>query len=264
MADFDPGTVIMNMDSGFTYPPKFSSIDEERLYCKQRLAAACRLFGKFGFDEGAAGHITVRDPEFKDTFWVNPLLRSFKQMRVSDLIRVNHSGEVVEGKGLLNGAAFAIHSRIHMARPDVNAAAHSHATYGRSWSSLGRELDPITQDSCAFWKDHAVFQDFTGVVLDGDEGKRIAETLGKKKALILRNHGLLTVGTCIDSAAWWYITMERTCQVQLMAEAAGKPVIIDDKTAEHTYNTIGSEFVGWASFQPLYSVITEEQPALFN
>ena len=142
------------------------TVDEERLHRKQRLAGSFRLFGRFGFDEGVAGHITARDPELLDHFWVNPFGRSFKQMRVSDLLLVNHDGAVVEGIGLVNGAAFAIHSQVHAARPDVIAAAHSHSLYGKAWSSLGRRLDPITQDACAFYGDHSVFDDFTGVVLD--------------------------------------------------------------------------------------------------
>ena len=138
---------------------------------------------------------------------------------------MNHQGEVVEGDRPVNGAAFAIHSQVHAARPDVVAAAHSHSVYGKSWSSLGRTLDPITQDACAFYDDHAVFDDYTGVVLDLEEGKRIAHALGDNKAAILRNHGLLTVGHSVDEAAWWFITMERSCQAQLLAEAAGTPVL---------------------------------------
>ena len=107
---------------------------------QQRLAAALRLFGKFGFDEGVAGHITVRDPIDTETFWVNPMGRSFKLVRVSDLIRVSHDGDVVDGEGLLNGAAFTIHSQIHRARPEVTAAAHAHSVYGKTWSSLGLSL----------------------------------------------------------------------------------------------------------------------------
>src|SRR5205085_10397234 len=168
--------------------------------------------------------ITARDPELVDHFWVNPFGMHFSQIKVSDLILVNHDGEVVEGSRAVNRAAFAIHSQVHAARPDVVAAAHSHSIYGKSWSALGRLLDPITQDSCAFYDDHALFDDFTGVVLDTEEGKRIGVALGEGKALILRNHGLLTVGESVAEAAWWFITMERTCQAQLLAEAAGTPV----------------------------------------
>lgn len=238
--------------------------DEERLYRKRQLVAAYRLFGKFGFDEGVAGHITVRDPELTDHFWVNPMGVSFKQINISSLLLVNHEGKVVEGSGLLNGAAFTIHSQIHAARPEVVSVAHSHSVYGKSWATLGRPLDPITQDSCAFYNDHIVFDVFNGVVLDMSEGELLAKALGNKKAAILQNHGLLTVGNTVESAAWWYITMERTCQAQLMAEAAGNPKLISDEAAAATFNTVGNEIAGAFQFKPLFDVISEEQPDMFE
>src|SRR5919106_5454099 len=87
-----------------SYLPTFDSVEQERLHRKQRLAAAFRLFGRFGFDEGVAGHITARDPERLDHFWVNPLGMSFKQVRVKDLVLVNRTGDVVEGSWPLNRA----------------------------------------------------------------------------------------------------------------------------------------------------------------
>ena len=244
--------------------PTFENVEDERRHRKQRLAAAFRLFGRFGFDEGVAGHITARDPERLDHFWVNPLGMSFKHVRVKDLLLVNDQGEVVEGSWPLNAAAFAIHSQVHAARPDVVSAAHSHSVYGKTWSALGRLLDPITQDACAFYDDHALFDDYTGVVLDLVEGKRIAHALGGGKAAILRNHGLLTVGQSVDEAAWWFITMERSCHAQLMAEAAGTPVLIDQENAALTSSQVGSHVAGWFSFQPLYARIVREQPDLLD
>src|SRR6478752_5798315 len=214
--------------------PKFTDVEDERRHRKQRLAAAFRLFGHFGFDEGVAGHITARDPELLDHFWVNPLGMNFKQIRVKDLLLVDHEGRVVEGTWPLNTAAFVIHSQIHAARPDVVSAAHAHSVHGKAWSSLRRPLDPLTQDACAFHGDHALFDDYTGAVLELDEGKRIAHALGDNKAAILSNHGLLTVGHSVDEAAYWFISMERTCQAQLLAEAAGKPHPIDAEQAEIT------------------------------
>jgi len=246
------------------YLPKFATAEDERQHRKERLAAALRLFGRFGFDEGVAGHITARDPEHLDHFWVNPFGMSFSHVRVSDLILVNDKGEVVEGNAAVNAAAFAIHSQVHAARPDVVAAAHSHSIYGKSWSTLGRLLDPLTQDVCAFYEDHALFDDYTGVVLDPEEGKRIAHALGDGKAVILRNHGLLTVGRSVDEAAWWFVTMERSCQAQLLAEAAGTPVLIDEDHARLTASQVGSHLAGWYSFQPLYTKITREQPDLLD
>ncbi len=244
--------------------PEFASVEDERRHRKQRLAAAFRLFGHFGFDEGVAGHITARDPEMADHFWVNPFGMNFKQIRVRDLLLVNHQGEIVEGNWPVNAAAFAIHSAIHAARPDVVAAAHSHSVYGKSFSTLHQELLPLTQDACAFYGDHAVFDDYTGVVLDTEEGKRIAHALGEKKAAILVNHGLLTVGRTVDAAVWWFITMERSCQAQLLATAAGAPRLIDEETATTTAAFVGSDLAGWLSFQPLYDWITTLQPDLFE
>lgn len=244
--------------------PTFHSAEEERTHLKQRLAGAFRLFSKFGFDEGVAGHITARDPEKKDHFWVNPFGMHFSQIRASDLLLCNHEGDVVEGDRPVNRAAFAIHSQVHAARPDVIAAAHSHSVYGKTWSSLGRLLDPLTQDSCAFYNDHSLFDDYTGVVLDTEEGKRIGRALGDNKACILRNHGLLTVGQTVEEAAWWFITMERSCQAQLMAEAAGSPVLIEKEQAAKTSKQVGSKEAGWFSFQPLWDKIVKEQPDLLD
>jgi ribulose-5-phosphate 4-epimerase/fuculose-1-phosphate aldolase len=245
-------------------PPSFSNAEEARLYCKQRLAAAFRLFAKFGYDEGVAGHITARDPERHDHFWVNPFGMDFSQIRVSDLVLANHKGEVVEGEYPVNAAAFAIHSQVHAARPDVVAAAHAHSMYGKAWSTLGRHLDPLTQDACAFYEDHGLFNDYTGVVLDIEEGQRIGQALGDHKAVILRNHGLLTVGRSVDEAAWWFITMERSCQAQLLAEAAGEPIQISHEQAQKTRGQVGSQLAGWFQFQPLYARIVREQPDLLE
>jgi len=245
-------------------PPTFDNVVDERLHRKQRLAAAFRLFSAFGFNEGIAGHITARDPEHPDRFWVNPFGMHFSMIRVSDLICVNHEGEVVEGDRPVNTAAFVIHSQVHAARPDAVAAAHAHSLYGKSWSSLGRKLDPITQDVCSFYDDHELFDDYTGVVLDLQEGKRIAHSLGGAKAVILRNHGLLTVGSTVDEAAWWFITMERSCQAQLLAEAAGKPILIDPEQAKLAASQVGSPLAGWFSFQPLYDRIVRDQPDLLD
>jgi len=244
--------------------PVFATVAEERLHRKQRLASAFRLFAKFGFSEGVAGHITVRDPERLDHFWVNPFGMHFSLIRVSDLILVDEHGSVVEGERPVNEAAFAIHSRLHKARPDVMAAAHAHSLYGKTWSTLGRLLDPLTQDACAFYEDHSLFDDYTGVVYDMSEGDRIAQALGHRKAIILQNHGILTVGSTVDEAAWFFITMDRSCQAQLMAEAAGKPRRISHESARVAQQQVGNARVGWFQYQPLWEVIVREQPDLLD
>lgn len=161
-------------------------------------------------------------------------------MRSSDLILVNGLGEVVDGGSnrLLNRAAYMIHYTIHMARPDVNCAAHSHSLYARSFSSLGRPIDMLSQDSCAFYKHLGVYKQFKGVVLAEEEGKNIAAALGQNKAALLQNHGPLTVGETVEAAMFWFMSLEKCCHAQLLAEAAGYgsgrggPIAIDDEDAE--------------------------------
>jgi ribulose-5-phosphate 4-epimerase/fuculose-1-phosphate aldolase len=245
-------------------PPRFERVEDERLHRKQRLAAAFRLFARFGFNEGTDGHITARDPEFTDHFWVNPLKTEFREIRVSNLILVNKDGDVVKGDQPINREAFTIHSHIHTARPDAIATVHAHSIYGKAWSSLGRLLDPLNENSCAFYEDHSVFHDCTGMFIDTSECQRIAETLGNHKAVILRDHGMLTVGHSVDEAAWWFINLEHSSQAQLLAEAAGRPHIIKHDTARLTKTQMGTHLNGWLCFQALYNRIVREQPDLLE
>src|SRR5260221_7701280 len=130
-------------ESGIPLPRTFTTGEDERLHRKQRLAAAFRLFAHFGYEEGVAGHITARDPERPDHFWVNPFGEPFAHIRVRDLALLNHHGEGVEGGRPVNGAAFAIHSQLHAARPDVVAPAHSHSMQRKRGSALRRLPGPL-------------------------------------------------------------------------------------------------------------------------
>jgi len=248
----------------FDDAPARPTLQAERRYRQERLAVAFRLFAQFGFDYGLAGHITARDPERLDHFWVNPLGLHFSQIKVSDLLLVNARGEIVVGEGPLNRAAFAIHAALHEARPDIVAAAHTHSTYGKAWSTLGRTLEPLTQDSCVFYGDHALFDDFTGVVLETSEGFRIGKALGQRKAVILKNHGILTAGPSVESAAWWYIALENACQTQLLAEAAGTPVPIAPEVAALTHSQIGNPGGANRAFQSLYDALVRQQPEVLQ
>ena len=259
------GIALTPKDVAMELPPTFADVADERTHRKAKLAGALRIFGRLGFGEGVAGHITVRDPEFPDHFWVNPFGKSFRHIRSSDLILVNHDGDVVYGTSPVNRAAFVLHAAIHQARPEVIAAAHAHSPYGKSWSSLGRKLDPITQDACAFFEDHTVISEQGGaVVLDIAAGREIASKFPKGKAAIHQNHGLFTVGSTVDEAAFWFITMERSCQAQLMAEAAGTPLLIADKAATYTRENTAHSIAGWFNFQPLWQEICHTDPQLFE
>lgn len=262
-----PSIPLINGGCQDYLPPlsTFPSFREERMHRKRILACAFRIFSKNQFDEGVAGHITVRDPEFPDTFWVNGFGVDFAEISVSNLIRCNHEGKVVEGGSYtINRAAFAIHSTIHRLRPDVIAAAHSHSIHGKAWSTLGRLLDPITQDSCAFYEDHGLYDSYGGVAFEMSEGERIAQALGPKKAVILQNHGLLTVGqSSLEECIWWFILMEKCCKVQLLAEAAsgGKPLKrIPHEAAKKAFDVIGTPYSGWYQCQMLIRKILKDCP----
>lgn len=238
--------------------------EKVRLERKQKLAGAFRIFSMFGFDEGNAGHITIKDPEYTDSFWVNPYNMHFSLIKVSDLIRVNYEGEVVEGKHEVNKAGFTIHSQLHKARPDALAAAHAHSVYGKAFSTLGKLVDPINQEACAFYEDLGLFNSYTGLVHDLKEGERIGQALGDKKAVILQNHGLLTVGGSIDEVVWWFVNLERTCQIQLIAEAAGKPVLIDEKNARLTASQVGTPEEAKRCFAPIWQRVLARYPDLLD
>ncbi|MFD4138759.1 class II aldolase/adducin family protein [Streptomyces sp. NPDC058572] len=247
---------------GFAMPPVFESVVEERAYRKERLAGALRLLGRFGYEDGVSGHITARDPEYTDCCWVNPFGVPFAHVTAGDLVLANEQGQVVVGRHRVNQAAFGVHAQVHRARPDVVAVVHTHSVHGRALAALGELIEPITQEACAFYEDHALVDSYTGVAVDEDEGRRIAEALGAYKAVILRNHGLLTVGDSVDAAAWWFISMERCARIQLAARAAGKPLLIGHRDAVATRDQLGTDLVAWISHQPLWRQISRAEPEL--
>ncbi|SMR61551.1 unnamed protein product [Zymoseptoria tritici ST99CH_3D1] len=122
-----------------------------------------------------------------------------------------------------NAAGVAIHTACHLARSDAHAVCHAHSLYGKAWAAFGRNLDMISQDVCYFYKAHSVYDNNGGIAFAADEGSNIAQALGKNKAAILVNHGLITVGQTVDEAAYLYTLLEKSCRIQLMVEATGLP-----------------------------------------
>ncbi|WP_100445914.1 class II aldolase/adducin family protein [Glycomyces xiaoerkulensis] len=245
-------------------PPVFESVEDERRHRKQRLAAAMRLFGKFGYSEGISGHLSVRDPEYPDRFWVNPFGQAFERIRVADLVCVDPDGRVVDGDGLVNPSAFVIHYHIHDQRPDAVAVAHGHTVYARALGALGRLLEPLDQESAAFWNDQVLFAEYEGPAVDFDMGRRIAECLEDNRSILLAHHGLITVGGSIDEAAHWFFTYEQAARVQLAAASAGEVRPLDDKQARLARDGFGNAHLGWFSFQLLWDQIIAEQPDLLE
>lgn len=244
--------------------PVFESFADERRHRRQRLAAALRLFGKYGFGEGISGHISVRDPEFTDRFWVNPFGVSFKRVTVGDLICVDSDGAVVEGTHRVNPSAFVIHSRIHALRADAEAAAHAHTVHSRALGALDCVLEPIDQESAAFYEDQVLYSDYQGPSITVEQGQDIAERLGGRRAILLKHHGLITVGDSLDAAVHWFFTYDSCAQVQLLARAAGTPAPMSREQALAAKDGFGDAELGRFSFQLLYDEIVHEQPDLLD
>ncbi|ANB15213.1 aldolase, putative class II aldolase/adducin domain protein, putative [Sugiyamaella lignohabitans] len=241
--------------------PVFDSGDPKSMLAKRKwmlehMAGAFRVFGAKDYTEGAAGHISIRDPINPDTFWINPLGVHYNMLKASDMVQVDEHGNIVGGsRKAINKAGFMIHSALHKARPDVLAACHTHSIYGKAYSTFGKHLDMINQDACVFYNCHSVYEDFGGVAVEDEEGRKIAQALGPtNKAVILQNHGLLTVGQTVDEAAYLFTLMERSCQAQLLADAAessGKPkMFIPEQDALFTYNATSDAESLYQEFQP--------------
>lgn len=255
--------------AGLIYPelPSFSTHAEHRQHLKERLVAACRAFALQGFDYGFAGHLTVRDPEFPDLYWTNPMCVHFSQVKVSNLILADHEGKVVEGQYAINRAGFVLHAAVHEAHPDIVAMCHAHTTYGTAFAALGKPLDPISQDAAAFYEDHVVIKSEAGqVAVEKKAGPKVADWFKGVKAAIHQNHGLLTASRhSIESAAFWFIALERCCQQQLMVEATGsKPEFVSPERSRYSREHVGSEYIGWLHFQPIWDQLVKTQPDMFD
>lgn len=250
-----------NISYGGQHPhllPKFTSKKDERNHVLEHLCGAFRVFARRGFDEGEAGHISVRDPINPNTFWMNPLGIHFQFMIPLDLVHIDiTTGEFLNdgSKKPINKAGLMIHSNIYKHRTEVKSISHAHSVYGKLFSAFGRELDMINQDVCIFYKRQCVFKNFGGVALESDEGTEIAFASQGKAAVILQNHGLLTVGETVDEAAYLFCLLEKSCQVQLLVDSCNvkqKPHIIPDDVAEYSGYVVNDPETMYASFQPDY------------
>jgi ribulose-5-phosphate 4-epimerase/fuculose-1-phosphate aldolase len=251
------------------YPeiPSFDDPAQERRHRKERLVAACRAFAQHGFDYGFAGHLTVRDPEHPELYWTNPMCVHFSQVKVSNLILADHQGRVVEGEYAINRAGFVLHAAVHEAHPDIVAMCHAHTVYGTAFAALARPLDPISQDAAAFFEDHVVIKDEAGqVAVEEKAGLSVCDWFKDVKAAIHQNHGLLTASRhSIESAAFWFIALERCCQQQLLVEASGiKPALVPPDRSRYSREHVGSEYIGWLHFQPIFDQLAKTQPDMFD
>lgn len=213
-------------DGVFEAEPRFDSLEELRAHRKRATAIAYRLFGELGWGLLGDGHISARDPEREDAFWLLKYGVPFNRATVADLVLVGPDGTVLEGAGDINMTAFYIHAPVHEARPDVVCAAHTHTAYGTPWAANVEPFRMICQEATAFFEDHTVFDGEEVQVSDLETGKRIAAALGGAKATMLRNHGPLTVGRSVEEAIGWFLELERVAEVHVKAHRA-KPISDD-------------------------------------
>ena len=199
--------------------PRFETVEELRLHRKRMLVRAYRLFGAFGWGSLGDGHITARDPERTDAMWLIRYGVPFHRTTVSDLVLVGPDGRVDSGHAI-NMTAYYIHAPIHEARPEVIAVAHTHTPYATPWAANVELFQMICQEATAFFEDHAVFDGEEVQVSDFDTGKRIAAALGETKAVLLRNHGPVTVGGSVEEAIGWFLLLERVAEVHVKAHSA--------------------------------------------
>ncbi|CAG8111226.1 unnamed protein product [Penicillium salamii] len=244
----------------------------ERRWLLEQMAGAFRIFAKLGFSDGSSGHISLRDPIEPHTFWINPYGVHFALLKVSDMVRVDEKGNRVAGADKpVNAAGFIIHSAIHQKRPDIHAACHMHSPYGRAWSTFGRGIDMLNQDSCMFYDDLSVYPAFGGVVFAQEEGERLAEYLGpKNKNLIMQNHGLLTAGGTVAEAAAFFIALERACHTQILVESSTahgsigasegflKKTLVADDVALYTKKGTGTPEAMYMQFEPEFQLVLHE------
>ena len=256
-----------NNDLIFPEIPTFTKVEDERQHRKERLVAACRAFAIEKFDYGFAGHLTIRDPEHPNLYWTNPMAVHFDQVKVSNLLLADHEGNVLEGKHALNRAGFVLHAAVHEKHPDIIAMCHAHTVYGTAFAALGKKLEPISQDAAAFYEDHQVMCEQAGqVAVEERAGHNFAGALNKVKGIIHRNHGLMTVSRhSIEAAAFWFIALERCCKQQMLVESTGiKPNLLPPEVARYSREHVGSEYIGWLHFQPIWGYLKENQPDMFD
>jgi ribulose-5-phosphate 4-epimerase/fuculose-1-phosphate aldolase len=185
-------------------------------------AALHRLLVLEQLHEASWGHCSVRIPG-DERVLVTPGQMHWSRIRASDVLVMAPDGRVLEGTGRPNPSAWAIHAPLLAARPDAGCIVHSHPPYATAMTLRARHRfdDRADQNAAHFFDDHAWFDDYDGVVEDGDEGVRMARALGDKRVLFLRNHGVLLVEREIGLAFTEFYCLERACRVQLLARAGG-------------------------------------------
>lgn len=202
------------------------------------LAAAYRLVDHYGWSDFLATHLSARVPDTEGQFLINPFGMLFEEMTASSLVKVDLDGNILSDTDYgINPAGFTFHSAVHMAGPDTLWAIHTHTPAGCAVATQKRGLLPLTQHALAVL-DHTGYHDYEGISTDLDERERIARDIADHNVLILRNHGLLTVGRTAGEAFMWMARAERACRMQIAFQQAGAEATeIPQEVVESTFET---------------------------
>ena len=196
-------------------------VSAEEWQLRVDLAACYRLVALYGWSDLVFTHISARIPGPEHHFLINPYGLMFDEVTASNLVKVDLAGrKVMDSPHAVNPAGFTIHSAIHAARDDAGCVLHVHSVNGIAVSAQHEGLLPLSQHAI-FVLGQLAYHDYEGVALNADEKPRLVRDLGDKRFLILRNHGLLTVGPTVADAFVAMYLLETSCMIQVRAQAGG-------------------------------------------
>ncbi len=198
------------------------SVSAEEWGIRVDLAAAYRLVAMYGWDDIIFTHLSARIPGPEHHFLINPYNLMFEEITASSLVKIDiHGNPVMPTPYITNPAGFTIHSAIHMARDDAHAVMHLHTSSGQAVAAQAEGLMPLTQTAMLI-REQVAYHEYEGVATDLEERERLVEDLGAKDAMILRNHGTLTVGSSVAQCFIKMYFLERACDAQIKALSAGR------------------------------------------
>jgi len=204
-----------------------SRFSEQERQTRIDLAACHRLAARFGFDEIVWNHISARVPK-TDNFLINRFGLRFDEITASNLVTINQSGEVLDGPKDINVTAYVIHHGIYVERSDINCVMHSHSRGGLAVSALECGLLPVMQGAFMF-HNRVAYHDYEGISDDPNESTRLANSLSEHNAMILRNHGLITVGSTVGQAFVQMYYLEQACKTQIDVMSTGAKLALPDE-----------------------------------
>ncbi|MCW1384079.1 class II aldolase/adducin family protein [Novosphingobium sp. KCTC 2891] len=245
----------------FAHPQSGRDVAAERLHRKRQLAAALRLFARYGVEPGLNGHATARDPQVTDGLWINPIGVDFARIRASDLVLVNGKGEVLEGDLPINTGGLPMHLTLQATRPEIVGILHVHAFHGQAWSAFGRAVEPIIDDIAPFADDQVVYAPSTDETFTPEQHRQRFADAFSRNLLIYRNHGHWAVGRTVEAAAWRFIAFEQAAKLQLAVLAAGAPY---DLARPNRQTEEQREAYAALSFLPYWDRITGEEPDVLD